>query len=38
MFGIANANCKMCRSNDISRIWVHGNSYLQCQTCGERWK
>lgn len=37
-FNIANAICPMCHSNKIERIYVIGNSYLQCETCGERWK
>lgn len=38
MGNIANKICPMCRSHDISRYWVNANSYLQCNTCGERFK
>lgn len=37
-FSIANTNCPMCHAHNVERIWVNGNSYLQCQECGERWK
>lgn len=37
-FNVANVNCPMCRSNKVKRIYVMGNSYLQCDECGERWK
>ena len=36
MGNIANVYCPMCHSHDVNRIWVNGNSYLQCAMCGER--
>ena len=36
-FSIANTNCPMCHANTIERIYVNGNSYLQCQECGEEY-
>lgn len=37
MGNIANTNCPMCHGHDVNRLWVNGNSYFQCATCGERW-
>ena len=38
MGNVANMQCPMCRGHDIDRKWVGTNSYLQCITCGERWR
>lgn len=38
MGNIANRHCPMCRSTDISQHWVFANSYLQCNSCGERFE
>ena len=35
---VANTQCPMCHGHDVDRKWVGANSYLQCNTCGERWK
>ena len=35
---IANRQGPMCRGTDISQHWEFGNSYLQCNKCGERFK
>ena len=36
MGNIANRQCPMCRSADISQHWTFGNSYYQCNKCGDR--
>jgi hypothetical protein len=38
MGSTANTQCPICRAGDIDKHWVNGNSYYQCNTCGERWK
>lgn len=38
MGNVANRQCPMCRSTDISQHWNLSNYYFQCNKCGERWK
>ena len=38
MGNLANINCPVCRGVDITKAWVVGNGYYECNACGARFK
>ena len=38
MGNVANINCPVCRGVDITKAWLVGNGYYECNSCGARFK
>ncbi len=38
MGNVANINCPVCRGVDITKAWLIGNGYYECNSCGARFK
>ncbi len=38
MGNVANINCPVCRGVDITKAWIVGNGYYECNSCGARFK
>jgi hypothetical protein len=38
MGNVANINCPVCHGVDITKAWVIGTGYYECNSCGARFK